>query len=405
MNMHERIEHNICLMADEFFEGAVLIAGKDGFYQSYMFSHDNKPELKKKWLSNPEKFQQRVHHHLVNIFSNTESQAERGHFSCVKLFNMEMLDMFQTLIGKSELSIFKHMISAFEKLVNSSGFLGNTNFYRSFILRILSENHINPDEEKINFVLNSLVLNKEDNLCDKEISNFKDSFKFEAADFYTYYISSALILMTSLSDKGNISKIYPDGQMTRINVHYVAHSAEGLFLKNTNLDINLKDIFINKFGVEFFKKLQAYYDKNIFKDSIHELIKDEVSLDDKKDMLLLPLVGKLNLRDFNYINKKYPEVLSHVSEKDVEQHSFFLFPASMPGSVNRNSSLKANNKKNNNIEKIKEKYGITHLDYDIHTIKNNILKIIKFEQAVKEKKVIKKTMNIKKSEVTTKRRI
>jgi len=88
MNMNERIEHNICLMADELFEGAVLITGKQGCYQSYIFSHDNEPELKKKWLNNPEKLQQRVCHHLVNIFGNTEPEADRGHFSCVKLFNM-----------------------------------------------------------------------------------------------------------------------------------------------------------------------------------------------------------------------------------------------------------------------------------------------------------------------------
>lgn len=397
MNMNDRIEHNICLMADELFEGTVLISGKAGFYQSYVFSHNNKPELKNKWLSNPEKFQQRVFHHLVNIFSNTESEADRGHFSCVKLFNMGMIDIFQTLIGKSEISVFKNVISAFEKLVNSSGFLGNTSFYRSFILRILSENYINPDEEKINFVLNSLILNKEDNLCDKEMSKFKDSFAFEAADFYSYYISSALILMTSLSEKSNINKIYPDGQMTRINAHYVFHSEEGLFLKHTSLDINLKDIFINKFGVDFFKKLQAYYDKSILKDSIHELIKDDVSLDDKKDMLLLPLLDKLDLRGFNYINRKYPEVLNYVSAKDIEK----CVHVSIQGSVNRKSLLKTNN----NIGKIKEKYGITHIDYDYHTIKNNILKIIKFEQAVREKKVIKKTVNIKKSEVKAKRRI
>lgn len=339
MNMHERIEHNICLMAEELFEGTVLITGKQGCYQSYIFSHDNEPELKNKWLNNPEKLQQRVCHHLVNIFSNTESEADRGHFSCVELFNMGMIDIFQTLIGKSEISIFKNVIGAFEKLVNNAGFLGNTDFYRSFILRILSENYINPDEEKINLVLNSLILNKEDNLCDKEMSKFKDSFAFEAADFYSYYISSALILMTSLSEKSNINKIYPDEQMTRINAHYVFHSEEGVFLKRTNLDINLKDIFIKKFGIDFFKKLQAYYDKSILKDSIHELIKDDVSLDDKKDMLLLPLLNEFNLKGFNYIKKKYPEVLSCVSEKDIEN----CIHVSIQGYVNRQSSLKGNN--------------------------------------------------------------
>jgi len=382
MSIYKRIENESSLLAKRIFENIELHKGNEDHFIGYTYPMDIPLSFNKKLLENPEKFETVLFKGFEKIFKGTKDEIVRGHFTCIKLFSAGNTKIFEDLFLKSNMDIFKHIINAYEKFLNSKeNIIGDTNYYRSFILHLLSKNSskVMNNMERIKYICESKILNSNNNECDKKTNEWKDSFDFEAGDFYTYYIQRAFKILESLKDNNYHDKVYPDGKMCRIHPIMVANQVETQNLKNMDfLKLN-KEFVLNKFGFIFLKDLEKEYEKCLLKDSIHFLLKDDLTINDKKEMLIDSLM-RLNLKNFKYICKKYPEILKEIKIDDVHQYDM------------NKSSFYLTVKENASFSKLSEKYGIKNPSRKYGIMLENTIKILTVEKSLFEKKEIKKSM-------------
>lgn len=389
--------YNLEKMNDDLDEFRSLFLLKDAGYQPYT---QISPEF-----SNPEKLTAKFYEQLVKTFSEDDSEKDmiKDFICCGVTYESLMMNVIlKKFIEETKFDDFKAIVSAFEKLLNTDNIFGTTNLYRTLLFRGIGKSELKKKKEKIEYIINSDILNRNNNLCDiksneaaKNLphSNFDDNLN----QHYSRYIPFSWQLISLFSNNSKaINSIYPDNLCNNIIIGYSHEELNQklVLVKNININKVQPEIIVKKYGKGFLKAFQEDLESGKLKDMINKIISSSLSLYDQKKMILQPLMS-LNIKNYHQMKKRYPEGFELIEKDDLEMvrlrsEDLYQFIDIEEEQLN-----------------IIKKYNLQNYDSSNMTeiARENSWSIITQERILKEKKDIKKSLNPCKKTKITKRRI
>jgi len=356
-------------------------------------------------FSNPVDLTNKFYQQLVKTFSDYDCDKEiiKDFICCgVTDESLMMNVILKKFIEQAKFDDFKAVVGAFEKLLNTENIFGTTNLYRTLLLKGVGTSELKKKKEKIDYIINSDILNRNDNLCDiksNEVaknlprSNFDDNL----TQHYSRYIPFSWQLLSLFSNNPKaINSIYPDKVCNNIVIGYCHQEIDQklVLVKNININKLQPEIIIKKYGKGFLTAFQEDLESGKLKDMINEIISNSLSIDEQKKMILQPLMA-LNIKNYQQMKKRYPEGFELIEKDDLEMVR--LRPEDLYQFIDIEEEQL-------NIIK---KYNLQNYETNNMTqrARENSWSIIMQERILKEKKDIKKSLNPSKKTKITKRRI
>lgn len=257
--------------------------------------------------------------------------------------------LFQTL----SLADFKILVNVFEKIVNDECIYGDTDFYRSILLNGVDYDYISENKQKIEYVCQSPILTKKDNVCDRFTSEvfLEETFNegICMADFYGNLLRKSWLVMSKFHENSDIiNNFYPDNKWQLLcndNINI-------LFPEKIKCSIEKIDstVFIKKFGILLLAEIQENIKPARLKNKIHDLLKNHIN-DKQKKLFFFCSLGSLNIDSFKELKKIYPGISEKISYDDIKNSNVLEY-------VGRRIMK---NRYTSDFIKIAEQYGIEYV--------------------------------------------
>lgn len=359
-----------------------------------------KPEF-----SEPKILEDAFYTQLIKFFSedikNIDIPREFISFG-VTYDNSAMNYFLKKFIQNTLFEDFKAIINAFEKLVNSDKIYGSTNLYRTLLFRGIGTLNLKKNKNKILYIANSEILNKNDNACDIRTQKFMSknqygNFDNELCQHYSRYILFSWQFISLFPTNTKVmNSIYPDLVCNRIVMGYLQEelSQRTVLVKNINIDQIDKQVIVNKYGKVFLTDFQNDLPLGKLKDMINDILGNSLSMEDKKKMIIQPLMS-LNIKSYKQMKKTHFEAFLAIEKLDILEVSLQALD------IYTLTELEEEHLK------IMKEYNLQNYDDndDIEkTAQENAWSIIMQERILKEKKEVKKSLNpVNKTKISKKR--
>jgi len=358
---------------------------------------------------------------LYNVLlSVLKEESDSGKSINSIFFAIYSKNLLTNLVKLSDFEDFKCVVSAFEKIVNTDKVYGTTAYFRSLLLSAFNEHDMKNQEERLEYICQSKILQSTDNQCDKTTDI--DYFLMFADKFYASYMIKSWYMMCLFSENKHIVKYaYPDNATAYLSGFQIKNYLNSGMSRKIDL-FKLDPVFFReKFTTNLLSEIQNELKTGKIKKFINEVISDSLSLEEKKQLVLEPLAD-LRMSVFEEMKKLYPEVLEQITFQDILEmktysfvvHKFMDDRKSISESNSSTDKYVAEKDEHGNyvlnmesdlvvgenyqkLLPLIEKYGIVLVEDEkdkdvLEKLANNVWKIVSKQQITKQKKQLKKLL-------------
>lgn len=353
----------------------------------YSFSHAG---IKRKKNITDADFFKNLHKAFYTFWhSDTSENILNNHVVRQEDLNQQIVSnaltfLFQTL----SLADFKILVNVFEKIVNDEYIYGDTDFYRSILLNCVDCDYISENKQKIEYVCQSPILTKKDNVCDRFTSEvfLEETFNegIFMADFYGNLLRKSWLVMSKFHGNSDIiNNFYPDNKWQLLcNDNINLFFPEKIKLSIEKID---SAVFIKKFGILLLAELQENIKPARLKNKIHDLLKNHIN-DKQKKLFFFCSLASLNIDSFKELKKIYPGISEKISYDNIKNFNVLEY-------VERRI---IKNRYTSDFIKIAEQYGIEDVSTDKEVIRENVWQILQYENIPVIKAELNKNINVNK---------
>lgn len=391
MQYYEIIEHKNALFANAIFKKVNLTPytlDKKGLYDSYHILSSKEENIKDD--ISPDIFKDLLLNHLKDIlvFENyQESLSEAIPNLCA--FESSVSGLLLNLIKYVPYAYFDKTLQAFEEIVNTEGIYGDTDFYRSILLKQMGCFDLKDKKEKILAICSSKILNKKNNKCDILTESVGGMQNRNPKDLYECLLVVAWNIMSVFHDNPIIvQNCYPDNMSGYISAYNIANGY--LHLRATQkIDLTKinENLFIQKFPLTLLNNIQQHFDKGKLKKDLSGILFKNSSEQEQKLLILQPLMS-LNMSAFKEMNKLYPHLIDTICYEDIQEISI--------SNMDYHNLIKA--EKDVKLKKLIEKYNFLKIKDEEawrDNVKENVWKFIYQNRIKEEKETLRENTQLK----------